>query len=208
VAANTWNNSQANNNGNDPLNWSLGHVPTTGETATWDATSTDDCNILTAHLPSLEFVVTSAYTGTITIGNARYLAGSPGGASSVDGKIVIDSSSSYLYHSTGSGSLSLGANADISGVGYIFFNANTSGIISNAGASVTCDRISYNLPRTGCSLAAGTYGCDLDIVGHPSLASYSDFEFGAGSHQYDNVKFTSPGTVAFAIAPPTTPPSR
>ncbi|MHC4302691.1 MAG: hypothetical protein ACYS7Y_35980 [Planctomycetota bacterium] len=206
MAANTWNNSQANNDGNDPLNWSLGHVPTTGETATWDATSTDDCNIASAYITCLDINVATAYSGLITVSNSKQLQLATGGSSSIDGRVALGNAFAILY-GVSSHAFSLGANAQITGTGYIFCNQSTAGITSNAGATVTCDRIFYQMPRLGCSLAAGTYGCDLHVEGHGSLASYSDFAFGAGSHQYESVKWTSPGTAALQVDAATNNPS-
>ena len=60
MADNIWNNSQANNDGNDPANWSLGHVPTGSETALLDATSTDNCT-LSGHLSCGALTIADAY---------------------------------------------------------------------------------------------------------------------------------------------------
>jgi hypothetical protein len=203
---NTWNNSQANNDGNDPLNWSLGHVPTTGETATWGATSVVDCDIASATIVCLDINVATAYSGLITLSGGRDLQTTNGGASSIDGRVFLNQATSYLYI-TGSGSLSLGANAVISGVGYIYINSSTAGITSNAGATVSCGRIFYNTPRVGSSIAAGTYACDLHVLGHVSITSYRDFQFAAGSFSFEDVKFTSPGTVALQVDAGTHNPS-
>ena len=43
MAANYWDNSDADNDGNNPNNWSLGTVPAGTDVATFDNTSDDNC---------------------------------------------------------------------------------------------------------------------------------------------------------------------
>jgi hypothetical protein len=80
MAANTWNNSQANNDGNDPLNWSLGWVPKAGDTMRFDGgVSNADC-VFTADIAP-DSCETSSYTGTVKISttNGTYSFTMPSG---------------------------------------------------------------------------------------------------------------------------------
>src|SRR5262249_7818724 len=83
-AANVWNNLIGDGNWNTAGNWSLGHVPTTGDTATFNATSTANClmNQATASCDALNLA--SGYTGTFTIGTGNQITFNLATANSID----------------------------------------------------------------------------------------------------------------------------
>jgi len=77
MAANTWNNSTVDGKWSTDANWSLGHVPTATETATFDATSDTACAIdLAANCLGIDINV--GYTATITQGAFDITLGTDG----------------------------------------------------------------------------------------------------------------------------------
>jgi len=66
MAANVWDNSTVDGKWSTDANWSLGHVPTATETATFDATSNTNCTIDAGVVSVLGVSMTAAYTSTIT----------------------------------------------------------------------------------------------------------------------------------------------
>ena len=69
---NIWN-SSSNTDYNTASNWSLGHIPTTGEVAYFDATSTVNCT-LSANITPDSINVTTGYTGTLNL-NGKNVSG-------------------------------------------------------------------------------------------------------------------------------------
>jgi len=65
VADNVWNNSQANNNGNDPLNWSLGWVPKAGDVAVYDSGTTSDNCTFSGNVTTDGMRFDNVYAGTV-----------------------------------------------------------------------------------------------------------------------------------------------
>jgi len=73
LAVNTWIATGAGNWG-DIGNWSLGHVPTNTETATFDNTSDNNCNI-NVTVDCYGINITSGYDGTVAQGNVDMAVG-------------------------------------------------------------------------------------------------------------------------------------
>src|SRR3990167_1414557 len=69
-AARTWTHA-AGNNWNAVGNWDGGaSIPATGDSVTFDATSTASCTVDVATAALIGFTITTGYTGTITVDNA------------------------------------------------------------------------------------------------------------------------------------------
>jgi len=77
MAANIWDNSSADGKWSTDANWSLGHVPTSTETATFDATSNTNCAIDLA-VNCLGIDINAGYTAVITQGNFNIVLGTDG----------------------------------------------------------------------------------------------------------------------------------
>ncbi|MHC4704638.1 MAG: hypothetical protein ACYTFQ_29170 [Planctomycetota bacterium] len=189
MANNVWNNSQANNDGNDPLNWSLGWVPKAGDDALFNATSVADCNINTASIVCDNLTVTSAYSGTLSLGAARSWRVT-GGVIDIDGNVSLGSVA-YLYVHTGT-SLNIRSNADISGIGYLYvYNGDIP--IFEAGGRVRCGWIECAYNFASKTIAAGTYETLIRM-------DFGTWAFGAGSFTVDNLElFPNSGAVTLDL---------
>ncbi len=80
-ANNIWNNSQADNDGDDGDNWSLSRVPIAGDVMYFDNTSDDNCTFTASEELTCDGInVTSQYDGNIDLGDRTrtYTIGSDG----------------------------------------------------------------------------------------------------------------------------------
>ncbi len=75
MAANTWS-SVASTDWDTDANWSLGHKPTAGETATFDATSVISCTLAT-DVTGIAMAIGTGYTGTLNL-NGKAVTGGAG----------------------------------------------------------------------------------------------------------------------------------
>lgn len=80
-ANNTWS-SAASTDYSVADNWERGHIPTTGETAYFDGTSTVNC-VATANITADAMTATAAYTGTIDLADSSY-------SHAVAGDVILD----------------------------------------------------------------------------------------------------------------------
>jgi len=78
AANNIWDNSDSDNDGSNVNNWSLGHVPTTGEVAYFDDTSDATCDFITCNVTCDGINATSDYDGNIDFGSGAFVIGSDG----------------------------------------------------------------------------------------------------------------------------------
>lgn len=77
MAPNIWDDSDVDQDGNNPNNWSLNRVPIAGDIATWDDTSDFNC-VFTGNITCDGFNATSVYDGNIQLGIYTYVIGSDG----------------------------------------------------------------------------------------------------------------------------------
>jgi hypothetical protein len=132
---------------NTDANWSLGHIPTTGELAYFDATSVVNCS-LSADVAPDAITMGATYTGTLEIGtyNMAVL-----GDASFAGKVTMGISSNTgltavnftmaaggVWTGTGAGKITISGNFDQSSVSSRF-NASTATITINGNGSFTAN---------------------------------------------------------------------
>jgi hypothetical protein len=154
MADNVWNNSQANNDGNDPLNWSLGWVPKAGDDALFNATSVANCNVNTSNIVSDTLTVTSAYSGVLSLGTVRNWRVTSAVGMDIDGSVSVEVTA-FLYPHTGT-ALNIRSGCDIYGLGKIYvYNASIP--VFESGGRVRCSEILFSYNSTPRTIVAGNY---------------------------------------------------
>jgi hypothetical protein len=75
MANNIWDNSDADNDANNPNNWSLGWVPKAGDTMYFDDTSDANCQLKSANISCDAVNLTAAYDGELDLNDYNLSAG-------------------------------------------------------------------------------------------------------------------------------------
>ncbi len=131
---NYWTNTDNNNSYNDANNWSLGHVPTSSDTAVFDTTSTADCNInVDVSVAALQ--LNSGYSGTVTQ-TSTYIVTSAGAVAISAGKLTLINSNTLSGGVTLNAGGTLNINSALAlGAGTLTINGGT--IDNTSAGSVT-----------------------------------------------------------------------
>jgi len=161
VANNVWINTLGDNDGNAGANWSLTWVPTAGDTMVFDGNTTHaDCTF-TVNVGCDALRTDNAYGGTVTQQGDVNLSFS--GIAAIDFPLVQNTGINYRINAD---DFQLGANADISGAGYVYLYQPTDGqgiTVFAPGARIRNRRIYVLLGSWNVSLvlAPGTYETEL-----------------------------------------------
>lgn len=162
AANNTWS-SAGSTDYSVAGNWSLGHVPTVGETAYFDGTSVVDCT-LSANVAPDAITMVAAYTGTLDIGVYNMAVA---GDASFAGKVTM------------------GISAD-AGLTCVNFTLNT-------GAIFTCSGNSKISLSGNWTKSAGTFTCGTSTVIFNSTATGKTITSGASNSPFYAVQFNGAG---------------
>ena len=187
MADNVWTPVGASTDGEAVANWSLGWKPKAGDTMVFDgAVSNNDCTFAWHGVDAADAVRTdNGYSGKVTSPSGWHIAGD------VDLDFAWELSNSSRYLRVG-GKLTLGSNADLHGVGYLYIYVLSAGdgITSfDPSARIRCDRLYVQYLQDGGVLAAGNYECDWHIqVGYAAARTLT---LAAGNYTIDGLTLTA-----------------
>lgn len=182
AAAYTWDGGGTTNNWSDCTNWSSNICPTSGDTVTFNSTSTKNSTVDASFGGTVTSVtITTGYTGTVSLGRSLTTSGvftqSTGTFTAGANNLTIGTTFTLSggNFTASSGTTQVNGALTVSGTPTFNANGGTFAFGGTTATTLSCNNITFNaatLVNTGTGSSAKTVSsnCNLPLGANPSLA--------------------------------------